>query len=561
MSQLRVKQIRTRLLGMFEKHLDLSDIPSHDKDRETKVLSRCLAALAIYVHAGCTEKEAARSVWDGADDNGIDAAHFDAGDSRVLMVQSKWISSGTGEPSAAEIGSFTKGVEDAIEQDSSGFHIRLKSRLSDIFARIATPGVSVHLLLATTGASHLATHGQQRINKLLNNLNGNDIDPIATSEVMGLSEVYNSLATDPLSTTVTLDANILDWSFVSVPYPAYFGIIDGLQLKEWWNLHGKRLVSRNIRHSLGATEVNGQIRQTVMSSPSHFWYFNNGITVIADQATKAPSGAASRSAGIFQLKGASIVNGAQTASTLAKITDDAKLGLVRVPFRVILLSGAPAGLGQDVARTNNFQNRIEPRDFVAQDQEQHRLRKEMSIEEIDYQFVRSDEHSSLSTTCDLIEVTTALACASGDLSLVVQIKTGVGRIFADLGRAPYKSLFNATVSGARAFNCTLVQRSIDNWIESQKNAMQKKSGTEWGLLVHGNRILAAAVFAKIPSATLEQPISTFRATYRSLEVQKCAAAILSKMVAAIKRHYPNNFLAVLFKNPSMSRRVYDLSIN
>ncbi|HKN08594.1 MAG TPA: hypothetical protein VJ376_03805, partial [Pseudomonadota bacterium] len=91
----------------------------------------------------------------------------------------------------------------------------------------------------------------------------------------------------------------------------------------------------------------------------------------------------------------------------------------------------------EVTRTNNLQNRIEPRDFVAQDSEQRRIRQEMAIEGSDYQFVRSEEATPTATTCELIEVTTALACASGDSALAVQVKTGIGRFFNDLSKAPY----------------------------------------------------------------------------------------------------------------------------
>lgn len=559
MSQLKVNQIRQKLLLMFGSHLDLADISPADKDRETKVLSRCLAALAVYLRAGCSEKEAAASVWDGADDNGLDAAYFDAADSRVIFVQSKWIHKGSGEPEASDIGTFIKGVKDAVEQDRSDFHKRLYARLSDIFARLATPGTSLHVVVVTTGASQLAKHGQSRIDGLLSDLNGSDPDPIATAEVLGLTEVYAGLASDPLQGNLTLDANVLEWSFIATPHPAYFGVIDGLQLKTWWKAHGKRLVASNIRHSLGSTDVNNQIRQTALTSPERFWYFNNGITMVADQAVRAPASAASRSAGVFSFKGASIVNGAQTVSSLGKVDDDVKLGQVRVPFRVILLGGAPPELGQEVTRTNNLQNRIEPRDFVAQDSEQTRLRMEMAIENIDYQFVRSDESAPTATSCELIEVTTALACASGDPLLAVQVKTGVSRMFADLKKAPYKVLFNPQTSGAKAFNATTVQRAIDAWIETKKFGMPKKSGTGWGVLVHGNRILAAAVFRQIEQTKLTQPIGSFVPSLPSLGVSSLCEQVLSKMVEAIQDHYPTNFLAVLFKNPSMSKHVYDLS--
>lgn len=560
MSELKVRQIRQKLLELFEPYLDLSDLKSSDPQREVKVLSRCLAALAVYLAAGCSEADAAAAVWDGSDDNGIDAAYFDPSDSQVLLVQAKWINKGSSEPDASDIGTFTKGVRDVVEQDQTAFDDRLAHKVADIFNRLHTPGTSVRMILISTGASCLARHGQSRIDSLLLELNGSDPDPIAFSQVIGLTEIYKALASDLDSKAVDIEATILDWSFISQPYKAYYGIIDGLQLKTLWSQHGKRLVSANIRHSLGGTDVNSQIRQTASNTPELFWYFNNGITMIAEKAEKAPAGAASRAAGQFTFKAASIVNGAQTVSSLSKVSDDSQLGLVRVPLRVILLSDAPPQLGGEVTRTNNLQNRIEARDFVAQDPQQNRLRMEMSIEGIDYQYVRSEETSSTPTSCDLIELTTALACASGDPKLAVQVKTGISRIFADLKRAPYKALFNPSLSGARAFNVTLVQREIDKWIEDKKRSLPKKSGTGWGLLIHGNRILAAAVFAKVSISSLEQPISEFPSLLPGLDVPALCLAAYEQMVAEIQLSYPTNFLAVLFKNPSMSQIVYDAGV-
>lgn len=557
MSSLKVNQIKSKLLSMFEQHLDLTDIGATDPEREQKILSRCLAALAIYLQTGCSEEEAAYAVWDGADDNGIDAAYFDASESRVIFVQSKWINKGQGEPEAKDIRAFVGGVKDAIEQESTNFHPRLHARFSDIALRIGTPGTSVHLLLVTTGASQLAKHGNGVMAALLKELNGEDPEPIATKEVYGLAEVYSGLANDPLQNAVSLDATILEWSYVATPFPAYYGMIDGLQLKEWWSKHGKGLVSANIRHSLGGTDVNSEIKNTATSAPEKFWYFNNGITLIADDVAKAPAGAASRSAGVFSFKGASIVNGAQTVSSLAKVTNDQSLANVRVLIRVILLKGTPNGFGREVTRTNNLQNRVEPRDFVAQDSEQKRIRQEMAIEGIDYQFVRSDEAVASPTACELIEVTTALACASGDSALAVHIKTGIGRFFADIKKPPYKTVFNPSVSGAKAFNATIMNRQIESWIEGAKKSLSKKSGTEWGVLVHGNRVLAAAVFARYGVAKLSQPIADFQRAQDEKALGVICNEVHKRMVTTINAEYTGKFLSVLFKNPTMSKKVFD----
>jgi hypothetical protein len=557
MSILKVNQAKNKLRELFEAHLDLSDIPAHDSDREPKVLTRCLAALAVMLETGCSAKDAAAAVWDGSDDNGIDAAYYDPSESRVLLVQSKWIAKGAGEPEAKEIGTFTKGVWDIIEQDHAPFHARLQARLSDVSRRLAVPGTYVHLALVSTGASTLASHGRDVLDKFLKELNGDDPQAIASADVLGLTEVYSGLASDPSQATVPLDATMYDWSYVATPFPAYFGIIDGLQLKAWWKTHGKRVVSANIRHALGATDVNLQIRQTAGSEPEKFWYFNNGITLIADEALKAPVAAASHAAGNFQFKAASIVNGAQTVSSLGGVDDDEALGKVRVACRVILLSSAPADFGKAVTRTNNLQNRIEPRDFAAQDPVQARLREEMTLENVTYLYVRTDETTLTPTSCDLLEVTTALACAHGDPALAVQVKTGLGRFYNDLTKAPYKTIFNPSTTGARAFNAVQVQRTIDTWIEARKQTVPKKGGPPLGVLVHGNRILAATVFKALDATKLSQPITTFTAALPSLGIEAICESAYQKMLTAVSADYPGKYLAVLFKNPTMSKHVFD----
>lgn len=260
---------------------------------------------------------------------------------------------------------------------------------------------------------------------------------------------------------------------------------------------------------------------------------------------------------MFSFRGASIVNGAQTVSSLAKVDDDAALGNVRVPFRVILLKSAPDGFGDEVTRTNNLQNRVESRDFVAQDPEQKRIRQKMAIEGIDYQFVRSEDSILSPTACELIEVTTALACAAGDPNLAVQVKTGIGRVFADLKKGPYRTVFNPSVSGARAFNATLAHRALEKWIEAKKK-VTKRSGPSWGALVHGNRILASVVFSKYGASKLSQPIRDYSTAFVQTDIDALCEHAYGKIVAAVNEHYAGKVLAVLFKNPTMSKHVFDL---
>jgi hypothetical protein len=197
---------------------------------------------------------------------------------------------------------------------------------------------------------------------------------------------------------------------------------------------------------------------------------------------------------------------------------------------------------------------------VAQDPEQRRIREEMAVQGVDYQFVRSEDINPTATTCELIEVTTALACASASPDLAVQVKTGIGRFFNDLTKAPYKAIFNSSVTGAHAFNSTVMLRLIDGWIERKKRMVTRRSGVRWGVLIHGNRILGAAVFKKFGPAALSKPIGDFSASLNRAQLDALCEDAYEKIVKTVETKYPSKFLAVLFKNPSMSKRVYDAAV-
>lgn len=557
MSKLHATQIAARLRETYGPLLSDAEKLSDDM-----LLSRALAAHAIQAATDCTAEEAAKSVWDGADDNGIDAAFYDADEVRVVLVQAKWIHAGNGEPSAKDIGAFVKGAYDLVDVNSAPFHERLSKQFADITHRLQEPGTGIQLVVASTGASHLSAPATSHIERFLLDINAGGMNPIASSTILGLKEIYSSIASNGVRGDVSLNCQMFHWHFVRDPYPAYFGLVDGITVKAWWKQYAKRLLSSNIRYSLGPTEVNTQIRQTADEAPDKFWYFNNGITVIAEDTSQAPASGSTRDAGVFSLLGASIVNGAQTVSTLGSIVDEVDLGKIRVSIRVILLNHAPANFGEEVAKANNLQNRIEARDFVAQDPQQHRLREEMAMEHIDYQYLRSDEFSPSANTCDVLEVTSALACATGKPAMAVQVKTGLGRFYNDLTKPPYTTIFNPGTSGARAFNAAISLRAIDDWIEKAKRQLPKKSGPRHGVLVHGNRMLASLAFATRLGTYVDKTISEFRemSPVTGPSFAELMEALVQQAQNVLQSDYDGRHLAILFKNPSETSAVFQSTL-
>ncbi len=553
---LQVTQIKTKLKALYEHELDLKDISDKDRDRENKILSRCLAALAVQISSSASPKDAAESVIDGSDDNGIDAIYFNPIEKEVVIVQAKWINSGSGEPEARDVGVFIDGIKDLIENNLEPFRENIHPKIEAIWEKISTPGVQLKIVLATTGASTLAKHSTKKLEKLESELNSVD-SAIASHKVLGLSEAYSFLSKDQ-SAAIEFTATIENWHSIDAPNNAYYGTIDGLQLKKIWASTNGRIISANIRGALGDTDVNSKIRKTAIDEPHLFWYYNNGVTFIASRIDRAAANTTTKTYGTFTLTNPSVVNGAQTISTLSKIDDNSALEKLRVAVRLISLEGAHSEFGSAITRSNNFQNRIEGRDFVAQDPEQHRLQREMHMEGVEYKFIRdAEESSNTDKSCSLIEATIALACASGDSTLAVAAKTGTGRFFVDLNKAPYKTIFNPQTGGSYTFNSITTLRAIDNWIKGQIRQLPKKSGLTYGSLVHGNRIIAAAAIRKLGKDYLKKTIHEFNKDFNEQELHEKLEESLQKITTKINEKFQGKFLAVLFKSPGNSKILFD----
>ncbi len=128
--------------------------------------------------------------------------------------------------------------------------------------------------------------------------------------------------------------------------------------------------------------------------------------------------------------------------------------------------------------------------------------------------------STWATSCELMEVTAALACAAGDPNLAVQVKTGTGRFFADLKKPPYKLLFNPSVSGAKAFNATTTHRAIEGWIETKKRNLSKKS---------------VCAFGAFDALASNRPIQNYSFSGKTTECRRCNVRLLSPRIGRVNR--------------------------
>jgi hypothetical protein len=264
-------------------------------------------------------------------------------------------------------------------------------------------------------------------------------------------------------------------------------------------------------------------------------------------------GGSKRTSGAFVCEGVSIVNGAQTVGCIRAISasDLDALANARVTVRLISLANCPDEFSTELTRAANTQNRIERKDFAALDPEQERLRRDLSLELGKTYFYKSgDTPGNLADGCTIEEVTVAIACANQDVSLAVQAKREVGKLWEDVAKAPYKLLFNGSLSALRMWRLVEIIREVEQTLKKEQGNRQ---GKERMILVHGDRLILHLVYRQLDLSQFDEPAFDITALTASVAglTAKCADALI-KQVQVL---FPNAYTNSLFKNATKCKQI------
>lgn len=542
MSLLHVRQIETGLREAYA-----SDHWQENLSDEAN-LSRLLARRALDLVLGDRTGDGATLIelTDGGKDKGIDAVGVDPLTKRVVLVQSKWRKDGTGSIDLAGVLKFVDGVRSLLDIESTGIPTCSDVAKSAIRTVMQAPGGTLRLVLATTASNDLSDEVRAPLTSLMEVLNdGVEGQSIADYTVLTQSHFYEALA-QPSVEAVDLDVQILDWGRNPDPAPSYYGRVSTAEVAGWFEKHGSGLFAENIRVVLPQSEINEGIMRTIRDEPQLFWYYNNGITVLAAKIDTSLAGAAARDARFLQLKNASVVNGAQTVSTLGRALKDGQLENLQnayVSIRIIEISDANDDLARRVTRFANTQNVVSSQDFVFLDPEQHRLVKELRVSGYEY-ILRSGEQPTSKQADKVIDVrqaAVALACGTEDIGNAVLAKREVSRLF-DRESGPYKQMFNGSVNGLVVARCVEVVRALDRVLDQEAEGAE---GVRAGVAVHGRRIIAHVVLNELGRKSLGDPDYDFDSHLAS--VPDRALELLDQLSMRFPDNsYPGN----VFKNQS-----------
>jgi AIPR protein len=552
MSIVHLRHIKRSMETEFRAFVDMADYVGKPRQQEEDAfLSRAQAAFSLVITAKVTPAVAGSSVVDSFDDNGIDAIYFDADEKLLFLVQSKWHRNGNGSIDSAEVMKFVQGVRNLLEADFSCFNEKVRGQQAGILAALDDPSVRFRLVLVHTGVQALSIHAQRPLNALLNDVN--DASNMLSTVTLNQTDLHRAVVAEAEGDSIKLEVLLSEWGQCKQPYASYYGQVEAADIGLWWREHQQALFAKNLRKFTGSTEVNEAIKDTLRKGPEKFWYFNNGITILCTKLRKKPMGGSKRTSGAFVCEGVSIVNGAQTVGCIGAIaaSDPESLGNARVNVRLISVANCPAEFGTELTRAANTQNKIERRDFAALDPEQERLRRDLSLELGKTYFYKSgDSPGNFSDGCTIEEATIALACAITDVALAVQAKREVGKLWEDVAKAPYKLLFNGTLTALRMWRLVEVIRAVDHALKKEQ---ENRQGRDRMIVVHGNRFTLHLVYRLLDLETFDDPSFDIAATIGSVPAltHSCVDVVIRQTQAMFPTAYTNS----LFKNATKCRQL------
>lgn len=538
MGELQHNQIRQKLQEQIVPHIDAGDLQDGPAKAD-HLLSRALAAVCVRIVTDVDVAAAGQAVVDGGNDNGIDAIYYDPGTATLILVQSKWNNSQGGSIDSAGVLKFVQGARDLISQKKDRFNVKVQARwttIEDALGRVN----SVVLVVGYSGSGALDPVVGHSLKEFVDSQN--DTGDMFSYEVISQKQLFQYFAHEAAPPQIDLTIRLSHYGLVENPLQAVYGQVSATDVAAWYRTYGNNLFAQNIRNFLGVkSEVNTAIGKTLTESPANFWYFNNGLTILAEKMKKQAIGGADRSVGIFECAGVTIVNGAQTAGTIGRnLTGESEASL---QARIIVVDDPNSPMGQLITRASNTQNRIDARNFVALDPQQERIRTELLIEGVNYEYREGEAPVESADGFDFIEGIIALACAGNDISYVALAKGYVGGLYADIGETPYKALFNANTSSKRLWMLVLLGRRIDAFLKKNHD---KNSPTVRGTVVHGNRFLMHCILKELEKLLPHDGNSTFT----QVEVETAASGILQKIDEVVRADYSDAYLARLFKNVS-----------
>lgn len=344
-----------------------------------------LALFALALHFGVEDLDtiAADAITDGSDDKKCDMVYINSEDEYAVLAQCYVSTKGRPSAPANKASDLNTGIGWLLQRDIDEVPDRIRSAAVELRNAIKEKKVKtlyiwyVHNLPESSNVADELVTVQQTAKTALDAHFPNA--PISIQQVEVGDSTLTNWYEESLSPILVNDEFTIDteggyplagqkWKSFSTAIPATF-------LYRVYKKHKTKIFSANIRDYLGArstdSNINNGIRKTIENEPDDFWVFNNGLTVLTHSFEVGDGNK-------LEIKGFSIVNGAQTTGAIGSLS---KLPnkTAKVQARFVSITDGDQELIHKIIQFNNSQNKVEASDFRSTDKFQKRLKSEFDL--------------------------------------------------------------------------------------------------------------------------------------------------------------------------------------
>lgn len=443
----------------------------------------------------------------------IDAIHVDHRAKLVSVVQGKYrkklLASGESRADVldfAGLAAHLGGDDDAFSSFTEGLEGAAAHRAEDARDAILSREYRLNLHFATLGrcSAALEDEAKRRVRKVdLPALQRPRLTILTGDRVMAVFRDYLDGVAPPVpSVELAVEGKPQERFDEATGISSSTFSVNGWEVGQLVVQFGVKLFARNIRGYLGDTGINQEIGKTLRKDPGSFWYLNNGITIVCDDAMLESSAGHER----MVISNPQIINGQQTSYALSA----EPRGAARAQVSVRLINISKDGNVDDFAvydemvarivEATNSQNKIKASDLRANDRLQVGL--ERSLHQLGYFYQRKRaaraEIAKLAGQHEWKVTKEAMAKAVAGCENAFLVRRGTDPLFEE---PRYRKIFNR--APRQLLCCWWLSKAVD-WVAWGSADMQwakyvvlQSLWTDLGPIIRANQVQFIDVFEDV----------------------------------------------------------------
>lgn len=346
-----------------------------------------------------SEDAALNSLIGDKKDKSIDAIFIDDKSYQVHLIQGKFHKSlGTYTEkrndvlALADMGDYPWKSKESIKVFYSNMDPLVRQKFEELVERVCNKKYELKLYYVTTGrcSDTIKDEAKEKVrstNKPVEIfiLDATQVTTIFKDYIEGVAPAIPSLKLKISSEGYVRDEGVIHRYDPHKQIESWVFSMSTKYIGELYKKTGVRLFARNIRGYLGpSNDINEAMDNTIRREPYNFWYYNNGITIVCDEAKRETH----KGQDFLYIERPQVINGQQTTRTLHNNSSPKASLLVKV-IKIPRKSGDEDeydDLVSSIVRATNWQNAIKPSDLVSNDYIQVFLERE--LRKRNYQYLR-----------------------------------------------------------------------------------------------------------------------------------------------------------------------------